>query len=237
MNKKLLFLAAVVLSGCENGNIFSWTHSAGGSNSAEALMSDADKAAYDGSYEDAIKYYDEILRKDPGNSRALYGKASAELKNSGLDLSEIIPSFLEQDESAGKDLLGSLNLKKLEAGTGEAIDALKAIADGRGDGTIPSDDFDVNLNLGIAIAVNEMADLLNWAEASGAVEIKDDFSMEVIDDAPDELKDKLMEAKDAIEEAINYLKVAASSSGNDINEVESKFEVLLDSLDAEIDKL
>ncbi|MEA3506657.1 MAG: hypothetical protein U9R36_04095, partial [Elusimicrobiota bacterium] len=63
MKKYLLVLTAAVflLSGCENNNIYSWSHAEGGDSSPEALLADARKAESDGDYEKALEYYKKIL--------------------------------------------------------------------------------------------------------------------------------------------------------------------------------
>jgi tetratricopeptide (TPR) repeat protein len=234
----LLFLLVlgILLSGCENSNIFSWTHPKGKDKSAESLMSDAQSALINGDYDEAVEYYTDILDKDPDNSEALYGLAAAELKDSGLDIAALIPKFIEQGEDAAGDLL-SLNVDDIESGTASAIEALKKIADGSGDGDIPADDFDVNLNLGIALTMHAASNLLSWAETTGAVEIKDDFSVDVNKaNAPSEaeLKSQLIAAKEEIEDAVTYIEVAANTSGSDVSDVTSGFNELISNLDTQI---
>ena len=229
--------AGLFVGGCENANIFSWAHRSGRDTSPEALLADGQKAESDGRYDDAIKHYDEILKTEPRNSEALYGKASAELKNAGLNLAEIIPNLINQNPSGTEDLLGNLmqDLGALTNGTAAAVEALKKIADGQGDGTIPQDNFDVNLNLGIALVVNAAADLLNWAKKSGAVQIDQNFNVIVSTANVDsnELKRELTEAKDKIVDAVKYLKVAG---GTEVAYITTNFNALIKELNKEIAK-
>ncbi|MCH7631270.1 MAG: hypothetical protein IIC07_05220, partial [Proteobacteria bacterium] len=178
------------------------------------------KAESDGKYQDAIDYYDEFLKSDPGNSEALYGKASAELKNAGLDIAELLPNILNQDASGADDLISQINFNDLEAGTAAAIEALEKIASGQADGTIPADNVDVNLNLAIAKTIHAVAKLIN----DNNIKIKDDFSIE------GEVTSGKDEAIAEIESAIEYLEVAAATADIDIDEIKTSFETFKNNL-------
>ncbi len=189
----LLLVSVLVLtmSGCENSNIFSWTHKAGGDDSVEALLTDGQKAIIEGDYDKAIEYYTKILEKDPDNAEALYGLAAAELKSVGLDLSELLPKFLKDNEGAisapaykttGRSakssvtldsLLPVVNYALLEAATAIAVDALETIALGNADGTIPADDIDVTINLAVAKIIHAVAYLLNKYD----ITVDEDFNV------------------------------------------------------------
>ena len=232
----ILLFSLFFVYGCENSNIFSWSHAEGKDKSTESLLVDAQKKLSDGDSADAIELYEEILAKDPDNSEALYGLASAELKNSGLDLASIIPKLISGDDDleGAEDLIADLNIGDIADGTDAAVEALKKIADGQGDGTIPADDFDVNLNLGVALALNAVSSLVDWAEDIGAVEIKDDFSVIVSDTPPAGTEAQLIDAKEKIEEAVGYLETAAEAAGVDVSDVQDGFDDLILNLDAEI---
>ncbi len=202
--KKYLFFIVLALAltvGCENNNIFSWSHPEGGDMSTEALLADGQKAEYDENYEEAIKYYDKILDKDHDNSEALYGKASAELKNAGLDLADLASKVISKDTQGTQDLLETLDFKKLLAGSEAAKDALAKIAGGEGDGTISSDDADVNLNLAVTRVIYSASYLIDKYD----IKVKDDFSLE---NAPDNIdsadEDKII---GEINKAVDNLKV------------------------------
>ncbi len=235
----LVIVFGVLISGCENANIFSWTHSGGRDKSVESLLVDAEKALYDENYEEAIEYYNEILDKDPDNSDALYGLAAAELKNAGFDIANLIPKLLD-DESVETDLI-DLNYASIASGTEEAKNALKQIADGQADGAIPADDFDVNLNLGIALTLHAASSLLAWADANDdvTVDIKEDYSIVIVcpESKEDLLETKLEKAKVEVEEAINYLEVAGVISDTNIDDIKKGFESFINKINAETDKL
>lgn len=235
----LVIVFGVLISGCENANIFSWTHSGGKDKSVDALLVDAEKALYDENYEEAIEYYNEILDKDPDNSDALYGLAAAELKNAGFDIANLIPKLLD-DESVETDLI-DLNYENIESGTEKAITALKQIAAGQADGAIPADDFDVNLNLGIALTLHAASSLLAWAEEERvSVKIKEDYSIEVgaLSSAQKaNLKTKLGDAKGDVEDAIHYLEVAGVISDTNIDDIMKGFESFIDEINTEIGEL
>ncbi len=225
MKKYLFFivLALVFTVGCENNNIFSWSHPEGGDMSTEALLADGQKAEYDENYEEAIKYYDKILDKAPDNSEALYGKASAELKNAGLDLADLVSKVISNDTQGTQDLLETLDFSKLLAGSEAAKDALAKIADGKGDGTIPSDDADVNLNLALTRVVYSASYLIDKYD----IKVKDDFSLE---NAPDNIdsadEDKII---GEINKAVDNLKI----TGIDTADIEEGF----DNFKSEIEEL
>jgi tetratricopeptide (TPR) repeat protein len=235
----LVLFAVVVglMSGCTNSNIFSWSHSKGKSDSKEVLLVDAQASLNDGDYAEAIEYYNDILDKDPDNSEALYGLAAAEMKNSGLDIADLMLKFMEEGENEEMPLL-SVDLLSIEAGTAAAIDSLEKIASGLGDGDIPADDFDVNLNLGIAKTLHAASSLINWAEASGVVDIKENYDVEIDsnrDTANDPvLKAKLQETKEEIESALANIEVAMASSGEGVSDIKDGFDDLISSLDTQI---
>ncbi|MBN2407926.1 MAG: tetratricopeptide repeat protein [Elusimicrobia bacterium] len=181
MRKSVVFflLSLLLLGGCENGNMFSWTHSRGKDDSVDALSADGSKALADGDYEDAIEYYEKILEKDSDNSEALYGLAAAQMKSVGLDLGALLPKFLNEEDPASNasagtrmtgsyrinsaldDLLENLDYGELRDATKIAIDMLKDIVRGRADGVIPADDIDVNINMAVARVIHAVAYLLD----------------------------------------------------------------------------
>ncbi|NLB35034.1 MAG: hypothetical protein GX817_04345 [Elusimicrobia bacterium] len=214
MRKELIFAvsALIFLSGCENGNLFSWTHSAGSNKSVDALLADGINAERNKDYDDAIKFFDDVLSKQPGNSEALYGKASSELKNAGLDIASLIPQLINQDTGAAEDLLSNILAGNLLLATEEAGPALKKIADGRADGAIPSDDFDINLNLGIIYFLHA-ASLLSQ---DPGVSVKNNFT---VDGTP--TRATINKAIENIDNAIKYLNAAM---GGGLGGVKANFE-------------
>ncbi|MCD6312138.1 MAG: hypothetical protein J7M11_06740 [Elusimicrobia bacterium] len=158
--KNKLFAALAVISvfavtSCDNKNLFGKFHKAGSSSSIEVLLSDAESALANDDPAEAKAIADKIIAKDPTNSEALYISAAAGLKEAGLDLASIITSVVASTSTLGTDLIpDNINLADLAAATANAVEKLKKIADGQADGTIPQDDVDVNLNLGICQVLN-----------------------------------------------------------------------------------
>lgn len=229
----VLLVLFTALLGCENSNIFSWSHEKGGDDSVEALAVDARSALIDGDYDEAIELYNKILEKDPDSSDALYGLAAAELKEAGLDIADLLPKFLNEENTSSsisvpgasqvsasdvENLLPALDFKKIEEGTRKAIAALEEIASGRADGTIPADDIDVNLNLAIAKVLHAAAFLLNKYN----VDIKEDFSVTNINLISQADKDIVIaEIESALD---NNLYVITRLTDIDIDEIRREFD-------------
>jgi len=158
--KNKLFAALAVISifavtSCDNKNLFGKFHKSGSSSNIEVLLSDAESALANDDPAEAKAIADKILLKDPANSEALYISAAAGLKVAGLDLASIITSVIASSDTVSADLIpAGINLADLASATANAVECLKKIADGQADGTIPQDDVDVNLNLGIVQVLN-----------------------------------------------------------------------------------
>ncbi len=157
----LLFLVLIIL-GCDNGNIFGWTHNKGSNKDTAALLADGDRALRDKDYKKAERYYREILERDPNNSLALYGLAQALAGQSGLDFNSIVTNILNTSTSHGEPLIPNLSdLQRMYGSSQAMIDALEQIASGHADGSIKSNDLDVNANLGVALVINAALGLLD----------------------------------------------------------------------------
>ena len=159
MRNKLFAAIAVLgvfaVTSCDNKNIFGKFHKSGSSASIEVLLSDANAALANDDPAQAKAIADKILAKDPNNSEALYISAAAGLKEAGLDLASIITNVIASTSTLGTDLIpANINLANLASATANAVTQLKKIADGQADGTIPYNDIDVNLNLGILQVLN-----------------------------------------------------------------------------------
>ncbi len=158
--KNKLFAALAVISifavtSCDNKNLFGKFHKSGSSSNIEVLLSDAESALANDDPAEAKAIADKIIAKDPTNSEALYISAAAGLKVAGLDLASIITSVIASSDTVSADLIPSgIDLASLASATAHAVECLKKIADGNADGTIPQDDVDVNLNLGIVQVLN-----------------------------------------------------------------------------------
>ncbi|MEA2081174.1 MAG: hypothetical protein U9O97_00320 [Elusimicrobiota bacterium] len=151
----LAVISVVAVTSCDNKNLFGKFHKSGSSSSIEVLLSDAESALANDDPAEAKAIADKILLKDLNNSEALYISAAAGLKEAGLDLASIITSVMASSDTVSTDLIPEgIDLASLAAATANAVTNLKKIADGGGDGTIPWDDVDVNLNLGIVQVLN-----------------------------------------------------------------------------------
>ncbi|MFH1714625.1 MAG: hypothetical protein ABH857_00300 [Elusimicrobiota bacterium] len=170
--KKLASIVLIIvmfsLSGCGDTNFFSWTHKAGSKKTTEALTADGQSALAKKDYDGAYAYFSDAIAKDSSNSEARYGRAQAAYGKAGISLSSLLASALQNMEddngmistfdivqpsdlspdSLIPDSIG--DLKNLYDATAQVVEDLKIIADGHGNGVIPADDPDVNINLAFA---------------------------------------------------------------------------------------
>lgn len=182
----LIMLMALGLAGCSKStNIFRWAHKGGSNTDTDSLLSDGQAALSSKDYNDALTYYNQLLASDPNNSLALYGKAQSLVGLGGLSLADLIAAVIKDAQSSSSssvvansafagmfsrsklvtsttDLLPStLNLPQLYHVANEVVPVLKQIADGNGDGQIPADDPDVNINLAFFMTVRSVCRLLD----------------------------------------------------------------------------
>ena len=176
-------LVAFGLAGCSKStNIFRWAHKGGSDTSTDALLSDGQAALSSKDFSDALTYYNKILDGNPNNSLALYGKAQSLVGLGGLSLADLIASVIKEAQSSGtstvrgyelgklftknvtsvSDLLpATLDLTKLYNTAKAVVPVLQQIADGNGDGQIPADDADVNINLAFFMTVRSICRILD----------------------------------------------------------------------------
>ena len=169
----MIFFVPFAFTGCGNSNIFSFGHTAGSSNTVSSLQADANAALQNGDYQNALKYYQQILQSDPANSEALYGYSSADLANAGLDLPSLIANLIKQQTSAPSKLSPALVkiargsssnagsmlpdiIKQRAATLGPVVNDilenyLKKIIQGKGDGVIAPDNPDLNINIAFCL--------------------------------------------------------------------------------------
>jgi hypothetical protein len=159
-------------SGCgKNNNLFSFTHSAGSSSDAKALLSDAETALRDKDYDKAKEYFNKLLAADPDNAQAIYGEAAAELAAAGIDIATLVANLVKNNSgsdnashlapaiasaarrtsSPGNILPDTIidNLSEIRAAV-EAVlrpDRLPRIVAGQADSSLAPNNPDVNLNL------------------------------------------------------------------------------------------
>ncbi len=224
----LIFIFSFIpfTQGCEGENVFSGFHKAGTDTATQSRLADARRALRDGKYKEALKIYEEILKRDPNNSEALYGKAAAELRSAGLDLRHIFSTLLDIDEDDDGDidiideLFGGLGLKNIASATDSAVKDLKKIADGKADGTIPPDNYDVNMNLSVLITLNAFVEMMVEYDVNDMDELEDILKNPLNHEDIDEIIGKIKDAK-------KYAEVSGGQMGDDMVET---FEELIEDL-------
>jgi len=182
----LVLLMIISLAGCsKTTNIFRWAHQGGSDTSKESLLADGQSALSSKDFSDALTYYNKLLDENPNSSEALYGKAQALIGLGGLSLADLIASVVKEAQSTGTspiiansdfaaffsktqytssttDLLPeTLNLPQLYHTALLVVPILQIIADGNGDGVIPADDPDVNINLAFFMTIQAVCRLLD----------------------------------------------------------------------------
>ncbi len=207
----LVLLMIFSLAGCsKTTNIFGWVHKGGSDSSKESLLADGRAALSSKDFSDALTYYNKLLDQNPNDSQALYGKAQALIGLGGLSLADLIASVVMEAQSTGTssviansafatffskaqytsgttDLLpDTLNLTQLYHTAKVVVPVLKQIADGNGDGVIPADDPDVNINLAFFMTIQAVCRFLDSdgddipGDSHGdIIKINSDFSMTV----------------------------------------------------------
>ncbi len=240
-----------VLSSCENKNLFGKFHRRGSSGNVEVLLNDANASLADKDYSKAKQIADDILAKDPNNSEALYISASAELKESGFDIAGIVTSVISSTSSASQstdsllETFESLDVNTVAAAISDSVDKLKQIAAGSADGTIPADDVDVNLNLGILEVLDSAINIVDFNDngivindTGDVVQVDENYDVSVKvgsetkkvgdltqadydqlkSDYGDTLTSKVQESFDEVTSAVDHLSVAEESAGYSDNE-------------------
>ncbi|MCD6413432.1 MAG: hypothetical protein J7L54_04745 [Elusimicrobia bacterium] len=162
-----VLLGLLVLSSCENKNLFGKFHKRGSSGNVEVLLNDANASLAENDYSKAKEIADEILAKDPDNSEALYISASAELKEAGFDIAGLVTSVISSsststDSDSLLETFESLDVNEVATAISNSVDKLKKIAEGSADGTISADDVDVNLNLGILEVLDAAINIVDF---------------------------------------------------------------------------
>ncbi len=187
----LLIICLLLLNGCGQWNIFKWAHKEGGASGSDTTVLVADGQALldagdQASLDKAVEVFQKAVDANPRSSEANYGLARSVIAASGLGLADLITSVIQQaGGSAGSLPMGNpfisfvsaqsgnlaganlfdptkINLTTLYAVSKKAITPLKNIADGKTDGVIPADDFDVNFNLAFCLTIHSVCSLLDW---------------------------------------------------------------------------
>ncbi len=279
----LVLLMICSLAGCsKTTNIFRWAHKGGSDTSKESLLADGQAALSSKDFSDALTYYNKLLDSNPNSSEALYGKAQALIGLGGLSLADLIASVVKEAQSTGSsaviansefaaffssvrytssttDLLPStLNLTQLYHTAKLVIPVLKQIADGNGDGVIPADDPDVNINLAFFMIVQAVCRFLDSdgddipGDSHGdIIKVYSDFSITVPDFTAvtfaqkQMLRNQMQAGVDdafgidpAIYGAINYMERAikkiGSPTGSSISDMRTNIAKLKDDIHDEI---
>lgn len=169
----LVVIVGMFLAGCgKDANIFKFAHKSGGSSDKGSLLNDGAIALQEKNYSDALKYYNQVLAKDPGNAEALYGYSQARL-NSVLPIGDLISRAIQdnavprpvlysiinaaaqpQAASSASFLPETLDYLAIKLAVDDVIVKLRKIVRGQTDGAIPPDDVDVLINLTLCIVIS-----------------------------------------------------------------------------------
>lgn len=168
------FLGALALWGCKNENLFGRFHEKGTGDNA-SVLSDAKSALARREFANAAGYYETILSKDPRNSEALYGAATATMGSAGLDLGTLIANVMTTDQAAAPaaralsdglrsaamgapgaataddplSLLYGLDIVRLDRALDRTICFLRKIRSGNTDGVVKPDNINMLVNLAV----------------------------------------------------------------------------------------
>jgi hypothetical protein len=207
MMKSKAALAAVLASslamtGCKDGNLFGGLTKKGSGNES-SLAADARAALARREYHNAKAYYEAILAKNPRNSEALYGAATATMGTAGLDLGTLLSNVINSNGAPGlapafnaakfgvalshsgvdsKSILHDIELGKLDASIDQIVCFLLKIRAGFADGTISPEDISLLVSVGITCLIRA---ILRPLEA-GVIDLRQtpdgkDYIVKVID--------------------------------------------------------
>ncbi len=160
----------LMLTGCENGNLFGKLTDRGDSSDPQVLVSQGYDALRDGDYSAALILFNKALEKDPDNAEALYGASTAQLAGSGLNIGALIsnlthqtsstlavhdlPSLIRQSRvsvsathTTANSILEGVDIDALNNVIDQVICRLQKIVSGATDGSIEKNNVDVLLNL------------------------------------------------------------------------------------------
>jgi tetratricopeptide (TPR) repeat protein len=212
MRKNVLLAVGFILlaftTACENGNIFSWTHTPGSSSSAPALIADGNAALQNKQYSKAVEYFQRAIDSDPTNSEAIYGYSSARLAEAGLDVGNLVANLVRQPATSPMRLAQAMetityvvanntlipdsiiaNKTALLAALNDVIAQLSKIAKGTADGTISPTNPDININLAFCfilragLRIVDLVDFNNDYTASVKPGVTNDQLRAVADDS------------------------------------------------------
>jgi hypothetical protein len=172
--------AGTAFTGCKNGNLFGSLHKRG-SGDALAQLSDGKAALARREFANAKAYFESVLAKEPRNSEALYGAATASFGTAGLDLGTLLanvvtlknsapspvsglgeaiqtgqigaPGAINQEDLNSLSILKGLNLDNLSDGIDQIVCFLLKIRSGNADGKISPADISLLMSVGITCII------------------------------------------------------------------------------------
>jgi hypothetical protein len=164
------FIGSLALCGCKDGNLFGGFRKEG-SGDTTTLLSDAKAALARHEYNNAKSYYEAIIAKEPTNSQALYGAATATMGTAGLDFGTLLSNIVTAKQTAPSlhqamqysavgvhqnsplvsdlSILASIDLNNLSGSIDQIVCYLLKIRSGFADGKIKKDDISLLLGVGI----------------------------------------------------------------------------------------
>lgn len=186
------FVSLMGLIGCENGNIFAWTHQPGSSSSAPALIADGQAALQNKEFTKAVGYFQRALDADPANSEAIYGYSSARLAEAGLDVGSLVSNLVRSQQTAPSNLADSLRtityapmnspllpdtitIRKdvIQSALDDVLAQLPKIPRGLADGKISPANPDTNINLAFCYILRAGLRLVD------IIEFDDDYTVTI----------------------------------------------------------
>lgn len=174
----------VGLFGCQNENLFGSLHKEG-SGDARSLIADGNAALADLNFPAAEDYFNRALAQEPRSAEALYGAAVAAMGRSGLNLGQLLSNLMTSNPGSSATALRSavmtaapgapadsilfgLSIPDLHNALKAAIPLLERIRLGLSDGTIPADNPNMLINLGLCRILHAAT----WANIKGVFDIE-----------------------------------------------------------------
>ena len=167
---KAAFVCALLFAvvGC---NFFNWMHPPGRSDNTDVLMADGHAALHAGDYAQAKAIFEKVLAADPDNAQAMLGHATAVFREAGVDFVSLALSLSTNDKLFNlldAEMYGLENSTELRQLIGILLADLEPIRKNQTDGSVLSDNVDVNLVLTISYTVKaafSLQDMKGWALA------------------------------------------------------------------------
>lgn len=173
----VLVSGLLLLTGCENGNLFGKLADSKDSSDPKVLISQAENLLREGNYGAALSLYEKALSKDSDNAEALYGAAAAAVGSAGLNIAALIANLTRQSGSSvnissfadlvqqsrigtsattapnPNSILANVDIVALDNVIDTVLCRLQRIVSGASDGSIPPNNIDVLLNFGSLCAI------------------------------------------------------------------------------------